>query len=226
VSELDMGNIESIDALFEAVGENPGALDILVLNAAATAFKPLMDAQPHHLEKTFAISTFGFLRAVQKAVPLMEARGGGTIIGISGADTRTIIPAHGVLAGAKAAMETMIRYLACEIGDRGITILGVNPGTIMSDSMRTMLGDQLFESSVNYEERSHPLRTAASPEAAAAPIALLCSPAARWLHGSIVDTDGGSVFAMCGRWMDEGSRAHMKKGKADPSKAGPSATLR
>ncbi len=225
VYRLDMGNVESIDQLFGAVRNEPGGIDLLILNAASTAFKPLMEAKPHHLEKTYAISTIGFLRAVQNAVPLMEARGGGTILGISGADTRTIIPAHGILAGAKAAMETMIRYLACEIGDRGITVLGVNPGTIMSDSMRTMLGDQLFASSVRFEERTHPLRTAASPEAAAAPVVLLCSPEARWLHGSIVDTDGGSVFAMCGRWMDEGTRALLKEGKADPDQAGPSATL-
>ncbi|MDJ0786881.1 MAG: SDR family oxidoreductase [Myxococcota bacterium] len=225
VLALDMEQIESIDGLFEAVKRGPGRLDVLVLNAAATAFRPLMEAKPHHLERTYAISTVGFLRAVQNAVPLMEANGGGTIVGISGADTRTYIPAHGVLAGAKAAMETMIRYLACEIGDRGITILGANPGTIMSDSMRAMLGDAIFASSVRYEERSHPLRQAAQPEDAAASIVLLCSPAARWLHGSIVDTDGGSVFAMCGRWMDEGTRALLKQGKVEASDVGPSASL-
>jgi len=71
---------------------------------------------------------------------IIGVSGGGTIIGVSGADTRTYIPAHGILAGAKAAMEAMIRYLACELGPRGITILGVNPGTIMTDSMRAMLG--------------------------------------------------------------------------------------
>ncbi len=225
VHELDMGDVESIDALFEAARQTPGRLDILVLNAAATAFKPLMEAKPHHLEKTYAISTIGFLRAVQNAVPMMEAVGGGTIIGVSGADTRTLIPAHGILAGAKAAMEAMIRYLACEVGQRGITVLGVNPGTIMSDSMRTMLGDALFATATGYESRSHPLRTAARPEDAAPPIVLLCSPAARWLNGAIVDTDGAGVFAMCGRWMDEGSRAMIRKGDARASDAGPSAQL-
>lgn len=225
VHELDMGNVESVDALFEALRTTPGRLDILVLNAAATAFKSLMDAKPHHLERTYAISTVGFLRAVQQAVPLMETNGGGTILGISGADTRTMIPAHGILAGAKAAMETMIRYLACEIGPRGVTILGVNPGTILSDSMRLMIGDELFAASQDYEARSHPLRMATRPGDAAPAIVLLCSPAARALHGTTVDTDAGSVFAMCGRWMDEGTRLLVLEGKADASKAGPSATL-
>jgi enoyl-[acyl-carrier protein] reductase III len=226
VHRLDLEDVASIDALFEAVADEPGALDRLVLNAAATSFRPLMEAEPRHLERTYAISTVGFLRAVQKAVPLMEARGGGTIIGISGADTRTYIPAHGILAGAKAAMEAMIRYLACELGPRGVTILGVNPGTIMSDSMRAMLGDALYETAFGYESRTHPLRRAASPEDAAEPIVLLCSPLARWLHGAILDADGGSIFAMTGRWMDEGARAAMEQGRVDEAGAGPAATLR
>ena len=102
----------------------------------------------------------------------MEKRGGGTIIGVSGADTRTYIPAHGVLAGAKAAMESMIQYLACEIGQRGITILGVNPGTIMGDSIRLMVGEELFEQAWDFDARTHPLRTAATPADIAEPIRL------------------------------------------------------
>lgn len=226
VEHLDLEDVPSIDALFAKVAEEVGGLDVLVLNAAATSFRPLMEAEPRHLERTYAISTVGFLRSVQKAVPLLEARGGGTIIGVSGADTRTYIPAHGILAGAKAAMEAMIRYLACELGPRGITIFGVNPGTIMSDSMRTMLGDALYATAERYESRSHPLRQAAAPGDVAEPIVLLCSPLARWLHGSILDADGGSIFAMTGRWMDEGARAAMKKGEVDPSEAGPAATMR
>ncbi len=225
VHALDMGSVESIDALFDAVTAEPGGLDLLVLNAAATSFRPLLEAEPRHLERTYAISTFGFLRAVQRAVPLMEARGGGTILGVSGADTRTYIPAHGILAGAKAAMEAMIRYLACEIGHRGVTVLGVNPGTIMSDSMRTMLGEEIYETAFKYESRSHPLRAAAGPEEVAAAIVLLCSPGARWMNGSVVDIDGGGVFAFCGRWMNEGTRALVDRGRVDASKAGPSTKL-
>jgi NAD(P)-dependent dehydrogenase (short-subunit alcohol dehydrogenase family) len=201
--QLDMGEVASIERLFAAIGSDAGALDVCVLNAAATSFRPLLSAEPRHLEKTYAISCIGFLRAVQLAVPMLAARGGGTIVGVSGADTRTWIPGHGILAGAKAAMEAMIRYLACEIGDTGITLLGVNPGTIMGDSLRLMLGEELFAHGVAVEERTHPLHHAAQPGDIAAPIVLLCTPAARFLHGTVVDLDGGSIFAMCGRWMSE-----------------------
>lgn len=103
VFRVELGDERSIEQLFAAVRDQVGGLDTCVLNAAATSFRPLMTAQRRHLEKTYAISVFGFLQAVQLAFPLIEARGGGTILGVSGADTRTWIPSHGILAGAKAA---------------------------------------------------------------------------------------------------------------------------
>lgn len=201
VQQLDLEDLESIERLFAFVGDGPGQLDTCILNAAATAFRPLLAAEPRHLNRTFDISCVGFLRSVQLAVPLLEPSGG-SIIGVSGADTRTVIPAHGILAAAKAAMEAMIRYLAVELGPTGVTILGVNPGTIMGESIQAMLGD-LYRYAEEAEQRTHPFQHGASPEEIAEPIVLLATRAARWMHGSIVDLDGGSIFAMCSRWMNE-----------------------
>lgn len=202
VRHLDLESDESIDELFDWITTEHGNLDICVLNAAATSFRKLLDAEPRHLRRTYEISCVGFLHCVQRSVPLMRPTGAGTIIAVSGADTRTQIPDHGILAGAKAAMETMVRYLAVELGTSGITILGVNPGTILGESIEKMLGD-LYHYAVEAEERSHPLHRAATAEDIAAPIVMLCGPGARFAHGSIVDLDAGSVFAMCGRWMKE-----------------------
>lgn len=226
VFPLDLEDMASIESLFGTIEADVGGLDIVVCNAAATAFKPLMEAEARHLRRTFAISVDGFLRTVQLAVPLLEARGGGTIIGVSGADTRTYIPAHGVLAGAKAAMEMMIRYLACELGERGVTMLGVNPATIMGDSIRVMVGDELYETMAEVDRRTHPFRVNAQTEDIAASIVWLCSPMARWAHGSIVAADGGSVFAMAGRWADEATRAALAGGViAAEDAAGPSTRM-
>lgn len=202
VLPVEMGETESIEALFTAIDEQVGGLDICVLNAAATSFRPLMKAEMKHLEKTYAISVFGFLRAIQLALPRIEARGGGTILGVSGADTRTWIPSHGILAGAKAAMESMIAYLAMENGDSGVTILGVNPGTIRTESVDVMLGD-LAEPLLDEERRSHPMGRLATPDDLAESIVLLTTPAARWAHGTVVNLDGGGVFSMWGRYTRE-----------------------
>lgn len=206
VTQLDLGNPEiavgdpgSIEAVFADVDAGPGTLDILVANAAATSFRPLLETEVRHVERTFAISVTGFLRAVQLAAPLMERAGGGRIVAVSGADTQTWIPAHGILAGAKAAMETFVRYLACELGEHNISVVGVTPGWISGESLQKMLGP-LYPAAVRSEERSHPLRRAATPRDIAEVVAMMCTPAATWVSGNMVTADGGGIFAFCGRY--------------------------
>lgn len=197
--QLDMGDITSIDALFDAVEADIGHLDVLVANAAATSFRTLMDAEARHVERTFAITVTGFLRAVQRAVPLMEARGGGRIVAVSGADTQSWIPAHGILGAAKSAMETLVRYLQCEVGERGVTVVGVNPGWIDGDSLQMMLGP-LYERAAGLERLTHPLRQTCSPDEMAEAVALVCTDAARWFGGNTIVADGAGGFAFCGRY--------------------------
>jgi enoyl-[acyl-carrier protein] reductase III len=196
--QVDLLEEESVRALFERVTERDGHLDVLVANAAATAFKPLLELKLHQIDKTFAISIRHFLLMAQLAYPLLQPRGG-RIIAISGADTVGYIPGHGLLAAAKAGMETIVRYLACELGPQGVTAVGVLPGYIDTDSIRLMAGpfhDKLLAA----EEQTHPLRTAATPEDASEVVALCCLPEARWLNGQIVQNDGAGIFAYMGRF--------------------------
>ena len=99
-----------------------GRLDILIANAAATAFKPLLETKPHNLARTFNLSVGGFVAAVQEASKHMGD--GGRIVMISGIDSVRHLPGHGVLGAAKAALESMVRDFAFELGPRGITVNG------------------------------------------------------------------------------------------------------
>lgn len=203
VQRCDMGEVDDIDALLVAVADSergPGRLDIVVANAAATSFRPLLEAEPRHLERTFAISVTGFLRLVQRSMPLLEASGHGRVVAVSGADTVTWIPAHGILAAAKAAMESMVAYLACEVGERGVSVIGVNPGWIDGDSLHLMLGP-FYEAAADVERRTHPMRQTMSPDDVAESVVALCTDAARLMSGSVVAADGAGVFAFCGRFI-------------------------
>jgi enoyl-[acyl-carrier protein] reductase III len=196
--QLDLLEEDSVRALFARLTDRGEQLDIVVANAAATAFKPLLELKLHQIDKTFAITVRHFLLLVQLAFPLLEPRGG-RIVAISGADTVGYIPGHGLLAAAKASMETLVRYLACELGPLGVTAVGVLPGYIDTESIQLMAGpyhDKLKAA----EQLTHPLRTAATPQDASEVVALVCLPEARWLNGQVVQNDGGGLFAYTGRF--------------------------
>jgi enoyl-[acyl-carrier protein] reductase III len=130
--KADMEEDAQVRALVEGAGRALGRIDILVVNAAATAFKPLLAVKPHNLTRTFNLSVGGFVAAVQETSKFMGD--GGRILMISGVDSMRYLPRHGVLGAAKAAMEAMVRDFAFELGPRGITVNGVNFGMIDSDS--------------------------------------------------------------------------------------------
>jgi len=201
--QMDLVDEDSVRAAFAALAED--RLDYLIANAAATALQPLLALKMHQIDKTFAISVRHFILMVQLAFPLLE-RSRGRVIAISGADTVGYIPTHGLLAAAKSSMETLVRYLGAELGPTGVTAVGVLPGYIDTDSIRMMTGP-LYETLKRAEIETHPLREAASPEAAAEAVALMCLPEARWLNGQIVPNDGGGLYAMQGRFFSTAARA-------------------
>ena len=202
--QMDLTDEASVRTAFEEVVAEE-RLDFLVANAAATALMPLLALKMHQIDKTFAISVRHFILMVQLAFPLLE-KTGGRIVAVSGADTVGYIPTHGLLAAAKSSLETLVRYMAAELGPSGVTAMGVLPGYVDTDSVRMMTGP-MYEILRQTEIETHPLREAASPEAAAEAIALLCLPEARWLNGQIVQNDGGGLYAMQGRFFQVAAQA-------------------
>jgi enoyl-[acyl-carrier protein] reductase III len=198
--ELDLLDEQSVRSVLGQLTAEEEGLDLLIANAAATALKPLMALEMHHVDKTFAISVRHFLLMVQLAFPLLE-RSGGRVIAISGADTVGYIPSHGLLAAAKASMEMLVKYMAAELGPAGVTAVGLIPGYIDTDSIKMMTGP-LYEPIKEAEEETHPFRQAATPEDVAEGVALLTLDEARWLNGQVIQNDGGGLFAMIGRYYD------------------------
>jgi enoyl-[acyl-carrier protein] reductase III len=185
----DLEDSDQIAGMFAAVRERFGRLDIFVANAAATSFRPLLETKPHNVTRTFGITVNGFLRCVQEAATLMVD--GGAVVAVSGFDTLRVLPGHGTLAAAKAALETLVRYLAVELAPRRIRVNGVNPGYVETDSARMYAGP-------DYESRIRPEWIAATPagrigrpEDVANVIAFLCSDEAGFICGQTIVVDGG-----------------------------------
>lgn len=186
--QADLGETEQITNLFAQVREVFGSLDILVANAAATAFKPLMEVRSHHIQRTFAITVEGFIQCVQHAVPLMER--GGRIVAVSGFDSFRYIKHHGLLGAAKAAMENLVRYWACELAEKGINVNGVCPGYVETDSARIYSGERWEENVVTWSRRI-PKGRLATPDEIADVIQFFCTPASEYVTGQTLVVDGG-----------------------------------
>lgn len=177
--------------LMATVAENWGRLDILVANAAATAFKPLSDLRPYHLRRTAAIVVESVLDLAQQARPLMQAAGGGRIIAVSSLGSRQTLPRYASLGIAKAGLESLVRYLATEFGRDGITANAVAPGVVPTDSS-AFYADASYERLVATVGQHTPSGRLATPEEVGAAIALLAQPAAQWITGEVIHLDGGA----------------------------------
>ncbi|MGH7932864.1 MAG: SDR family oxidoreductase [Candidatus Binataceae bacterium] len=190
--KADLEDDAQVRAMVERAAQELGRLDILVVNAAATAFKPLMQARPHNLVRTFNLSVGGFVAAVQTASNYMGA--GGRILMISGIDSVRNLEGHGILGAAKAALEAMVRDFAFELGPRGITVNGVNFGLIDSDSSRLYLGADFDRAHTAAISRSALKRLPGLDEVAAAAL-LLCTPEASFITAHTIMVDGGLTLA-------------------------------
>ena len=191
--ECDVGDPAQIRAAFEGVRREFGSLDILVANAAATAFKPLLDVKEHHIARTYGITVTGFVLCVQEAAKLMDGRRG-RIVAVSGIDSVAVLRDHAVLGSAKAALEALVKYLAVELGPRGITVNAVNPGLVETDSARRYLGEG-YAALRDRVAAATPAGRAASPEDIARVVAFFCSDDAAWVTGQTLIADGGLTLA-------------------------------
>ncbi|MBI2218152.1 MAG: SDR family oxidoreductase [Candidatus Rokubacteria bacterium] len=203
---LDLADPTGVPATMERVAERFGRLDILVANAAATAFRPMEEQKPHNIDRTFAISVGSFIAAVQAAVPLM--RSPGRIVGISGIDSHQAMLRHGVLGAAKAAMESLVRTFALELGPRGITVNAVSPGIIVTDSsqmyMERGLEREWTPGAATVIEMT-PVRRLGTAEDVGGLVAYLVSDAAGFLTGQTILIDGGLTMVSPMNRLKEGA---------------------
>jgi enoyl-[acyl-carrier protein] reductase III len=186
----NLGSIEDIHFLFDEVGRIFGGLDMYISNAASGYNRPVMEQKPKGWDWTMNINARSLLFAAQRAVPLMQKRGGGFIVSISSPGSFRVLPDYVVVGASKAAIEALTRYLAVELAPLNIVVNAVSPGVVDTEALQHFATTQ--KAGIREAVAAHtPAGRLISPEDVAGVAAFLCSPAACMIRGQVILVDGG-----------------------------------
>lgn len=188
-AELARANLvypEEIRAVFEKIAES-GGLDFLVHAAALGSFKPTADLKPNQWDLTMAVTARALLLATKAALPLMAGRKA-AVVSVSSLGSTRVLPSYGAIGVAKAALESLTRYLAVELAPRGVRVNAVSAGLIDGTSVR--LHPQFDTLAAHARERA-PSGRLGTPDEIANVVLFLCSPVSRGIVGQTIVADGG-----------------------------------
>ena len=188
--KADVGDLDDLDHLFDDIERVFGGLDIYIHNAASGYNRPVMGQKPKGWDWTMNINARSLLFATQRAVPLMEKRGGGRIVSISSPGSSRVLPDYVVVGASKAAIESLTRYLAVELAQRNIIVNAVSPGIVETEALKhfdTMADGSKIQEAI----AATPAGRLVTPEDVAEVVAFLCTPASSMIRGQVLVVDGG-----------------------------------
>jgi enoyl-[acyl-carrier protein] reductase III len=189
----DVGDPRRFEELFRQIDERHGRLDVFISNAARTAFRPVMELAVRTWSRVVELNAQAFLVGSQLSARMMKKTGGGRIVGISSLGAQFCPPDYAALGASKAAMESLARYLACELASMNINVNVVSGGYVDTETMRLHPD---YENLARQVIARTPGRRLAQPEDLAGIVAFLCAPESDWIRGQTIIADGGFSLSM------------------------------
>jgi len=191
MAPLDVSKPGELEALFETIAKQWGRLDLLV---HSIAFAPkadlqggLLDCSAEGFAKAMDVSCHSFIRMAKLAAPLM--REGGAMFAMSYLGANRVVPNYNVMGPVKAALEAACRYLAYELGPKGIRVHPISPGPLTT---RAASGLKDFELILNEAAGKAPLGELVDIMDIGWTCAYLATPFAHRLTGDTVYIDSGA----------------------------------
>jgi enoyl-[acyl-carrier protein] reductase III len=189
--QASVGVPDSVDELFDGFGRQFDRLDILVSNAASGVLKPTVEMTLKHWRWCLETNALALNLLTQRALPLMPS--GGRVIAMSSLGAQRAMPGYGFIGASKAALESLARALAQELGPRGIRVNVVSAGVVDTDALAYFPNRE--ELLANFAQRT-PAGPVLTPDDVAGAVYLLCLPEAAMINGHTLVVDGG--FAISG----------------------------
>src|SRR3954469_13830659 len=197
--QADVTQPEDISRMFAEAREALGPLGVFVANARPDVqhfYRPVLDLAPEHWRSAMDSQATALLLAAREAVKLMPERGG-RIVAVTyapGGQTGSW-RSWAAMGPAKAAMESLLRYLAWEVAGRGITANAVSPGAT-DDSVFSTLPSEVLEALRGWAGAGWvPMGRLTTPADVGDAVALLCSEQAGLITGQTLHVDGGASLA-------------------------------
>jgi enoyl-[acyl-carrier protein] reductase III len=189
--QADTSRSEDIKRMFADVKSHFQRLDIFVSNAAKGVFGPVTRIGTNGFDLTMSTGPKALLVGAQEAVKLFGTKGG-KIVAVSSIGNIRCLEGYAAMGAAKAALETIVKYLAVELGGKKVRVNAVSGGAIDTDALADFKNPDTLK---NEWIKKTPLGRLGTAEDLADIIAFLCSDASRWIHGQTIVADGGGVLA-------------------------------
>ena len=184
--QASVGIPDSVDDMFVEFGKHFDHLDILVSNAASGVLKPALEMTLKHWRWCLETNALALNLLAQRSVSLMPA--GARIIAMSSLGASRAMPDYGFIGASKAALESLVRTLAQELGPRQIRVNAVSAGVVDTDALRYFPNRE--ELLANFAHRT-PAGPVLTPQDVAGAVYLLCLPEAAMITGHTLVVDGG-----------------------------------
>ncbi len=187
---LDVMVPGQLEAVFETIGKEWGRLDFLVHSIAFAPREALhsrvIDVDRDGFLKTLEVSCWSFIRMAHLAEPLMK--NGGSMFTMTYYGSQRVVENYNIMGVAKAALEAAVRYVAAEVGPKGIRVHAISPGPLAT---RAASGIPEFDELMAKALAKAPTRTLASIDDVGKATAFLALDGARALTGDTLYIDGG-----------------------------------
>jgi enoyl-[acyl-carrier protein] reductase I len=190
VMPLDVNNPGQMEAVFERITKEWGKLDFVVHSIAFSPKEALrgrvVDVTREGFATTMDVSCWTFIRMAHLAEPLM--RKGGTLFTMSYYGSQMVVKNYNIMGVAKAALECAVRYIAAELGPKGIRVHAISPGPLAT---RAASGIPEFDALLDKAKAKAPARCLVSIDDVGVATAFLAHDAARLITGETLYIDGG-----------------------------------
>jgi 2-hydroxycyclohexanecarboxyl-CoA dehydrogenase len=193
---MDVTDSASVRAAVSAVGEQLGAVDVLVNNAGWDELRPFVETEEAFWQRVVDVNYLGALRVTHAVLPGMIDESFGRIVSISSDAARVGSSLESVYAGAKAALIGFTKSLAREVARSGVTANVVCPGPTRTPMLEGLVErDERGARIIEAMSRAVPMRRLGAPEDIAAAVAYFVSDEAAFVTGQTLSVSGGLTMA-------------------------------